>query len=148
MSEDRYDKQAEILCSTKRKEIAAALRQAESSALERAAQEADAEAAEYHADAKKLDAAGRTDAGTKSVHGELGCRAVAKRIRALIPPAAPPAVETGKAQVAFSEDAIAIATYHEDRARWGGDSQEFHERAASFLRGLAARAAPQSGDKP
>jgi hypothetical protein len=34
--------------------------------------------------------------------------------------------------------AEAFAKYHDEHAKHGGASQEFHERAASFLRGVAA----------
>lgn len=116
---DRFDKLAEEIwraClhegdSPSHKPIAAALRAEHEATLERAAQEADAEAAEYHADAKRLDSAGRADAGTQSVHGELGCRAVARRIRALKEPATAPAAETGPAEICRAEVATRMPDY-------------------------------------
>jgi hypothetical protein len=60
------------------------LEQARRDALEEALREAEEEAAEYECNAAACDAAGNTHGGTGDLHGAMACRAVAKRIRALL----------------------------------------------------------------
>jgi hypothetical protein len=64
--------------------LLAEVERARAAALEEALREADEEAAEYECNAAACDAAGHTRGGAGDLHGALACRAVAKRIRALL----------------------------------------------------------------